>query len=224
MIRRLILAAALVLPTTGCAAGIYTGFSELHPAAAPVLAERVAVLPVTAAEGSEHLRGVIGDSLLRQAALAHPQVKWIPTARSLDLLNDAGLAERFASMLVAHQQTGIYDRALLRDVGRALQADHVLQLRIGYARSEQLTPYLLDSDDAFMAEKQEMFVTAVLWDVREGGLAWEASGSTTSEEGQFTSRRQFGEVVGAAAAQLARQLPIAAPSAEAVEAADAGGH
>lgn len=213
MIRRLILAAALVLPTTGCAAGIHTGFEELHPAAAPVRAERIAVLPVTAAAGSEPYRGVIGDSLLAAARRAHPDVEFISAAQSLERLNDTGLAERFANLLVGYQQTGIFDRTLLREVGRALDADHALQLRVGYERRSEVQTRLFYPSEMYESERQDMHVTALLWDLRDGALAWEASGGGTTQEGEYTIARQFGEVLAATAARLAQQLPLAADSA-----------
>lgn len=223
MIPRLILTAALVLPTTGCAAGIYTGFEELHPAAAPVRAQRIALLPVTAAAGSEPYRGVIGDSLLTVAQRAHPGVEFIPAAESVDRLNDAGLAERFANLLVGYQQTGIYDRALLREVGQALGADHALQLRVGYERSSELTTRLFYPSETFTRERQDLHVTALLWDVRDGGMAWEASGSSTTQEGEYTIARDFGQVLAVTAARLAAQLPLArADSTSAGETAGGG--
>jgi hypothetical protein len=209
MIRRLILAATLVLPTTGCTAGIYTGFEELHPAAAPVHAERIAVLPVTAAAGSESYRGVIGDSLLAVAQRAHPSVEFISPAEALDRLNDAGLAERFANLLVGYQQTGIFDRTLLRQVGGALGADHALQLRVGYERTSEVQNRLFYPSEMYESERQDMHVTVLLWDVREGGLAWEASGGGSTQEGEYTIARQFEEVLAATAGQLAQQLPLA---------------
>lgn len=221
MIRRLIVTAALVLPTTGCAAGIYTGFEELHPAAAPVHAERIALLPVTAAAGSESYRGVIGDSLLRVAQRAHPGVEFIPAAESVERLNDAGLAERFANLLMGYQQTGIYDRALLREVGLALGADHALQLRVGYERTQEVQTRLFYPSETFPTERQDLHVSVLLWDVRDGGMAWEASGSSTTQEGEYTVARQFGEVLAATAARLAAQLPIAGDSMVA-ETADGG--
>ena len=217
MIRPLILAAALVLSTTGCAAGIYTGFEELHPATAPVHARRIAVLPVTTAAGSEAYRGVIGDSLLLAAQRAHPGVAFIPAAQAVERLNDAGLAERFANLLVAYQQTGIYDRDLLRQVGQALGADHALQLRVGYESRTELQTRLFYPSEVYQATRQDMRVGVLLWDLRDGALAWEASGGGSSQEGEYTIARGFGEVLAATAATLAQRMPLAgADSAAAV--------
>lgn len=216
MIRRLILAAALVLPATGCAAGIHTGFEELHPAAAPVDAERIAVLPVTAADGSESYRDVIGDSLLSAAQRAHPGVEFISAGTALDRLNEAGLAERFAGMLLAYHQTGVYDRALLRKAGEALEADHVLQLRVGYDRENEVTSALFDPGTLYEADRQNLYVTAVLWDLRDGDIAWEAAGSSTTRDAEYERPRSFGEVLGTTAGRLAERLPLAsaAPAEE----------
>lgn len=208
MIPRLILAAALAMSTTGCAAGIHTGFEELHPAAAPVYAERVAVLPVTAAAGSESYREVIGDSLLEAAERTYPNVEFLPAHQSLELLNQAGLAERFANLLVAYQQTGIYDRALLQQVGRALQVDHVLQMRVGYERVSEVENRLFDPEGLYEADRQNLHVTAMLWDVRQGALVWEAAGTSTTRDAEYELPRSFGEVVAATAAALAERIPL----------------
>lgn len=223
MIRRLVLAAALVLPTTGCAAGIHTGFEELHPAAEPVYAERIAVLPVTAAPGSESYRGVIGDSLLRVAERTHPGIQFISGGVSLERLNDAGLAERFAGLLVAYQQTGIYDRALLQEVGDALEADHVLQLRVGYEMRNEVETRLFSPGDLYEADRQNLHVTATLWDLRRGMLVWEAAGTSTTRDAEYELPRSFADVVAATAAALAQQIPLAEPAAAEAEAEIVGG-
>lgn len=208
MIPRLILAAALVLPAAGCAAGIRTGFEELHPAAAPVRAERIAVLPVTAAEGSEPYRGVIGDSLLAVAQRAHPGIAFVPAPESLRRLNDSGLAERFANMLVAYQQTGIFDRDLLRQAGEALEVDHLLQLRVGYERVSEVESALFDPQALYEADRQNLHVSVLLWDVREGGLVWEAAGTSTTRDAEYERPRSLGDVVAATAAALAERMPL----------------
>lgn len=214
MIRRLILAAALVLPTAGCAAGIQTGFREIHPAAAPVIAERIAVLPVTAAPGSEEYRVVIGDSLLEAAARTYPDVEFIPAYETLERLNAAGLAERFGNLMVAYRETGIYDRALLRKVGEALGVDHVLQLRVGYERESEVSTTIVDSQAYYEADRQNLHLTVALWDVRNGEIAWELAGTSTTRDAEYELPRSFEDVVAVTAARLAEQLPLAAPAQE----------
>ena len=221
MIRRLIVIAALVLPAAGCAAGIRTGFEELHPAAEPVRAERIAVLPVTAAEGSESYRGVIGDSLLAVAQRAHPGVAFVPADESLRRLNDSGLAERFGNMLVAYQQTGIFDRDLLRQAGEALEVDHLLQLRVGYERVSEIENALFDPQALYEADRQNLHVSVVLWDVREGGLVWEAAGTSTTRDAEYERPRSLSDVVAATAAALAERMPLRAGAAD-TETADEG--
>lgn len=222
MIRRLILLVALALPAAGCAAGIQTGFRERHPAAAPVRAERIAVLPVTVDEGSEAYREVIGDSLLHAAERAHPGVDFIPAEVALEQLNEAGLADRLSDMLVAHYETGQYDRALLREVGQALQVDHVLQLHVEYGRVSEVSTRLFDPPIEYEADRQNLSVDVVLWDVREGGLAWEAAGTSTTRDAEYELPRSFHDVLAATAAQLAQRLPLA-PLWEADVSAPGGG-
>lgn len=217
MIRRLIVLAALAVSTTGCAAGIHTGFAELHPAAEPVHTRRIAVLPVTAVAGSEPNRGYIGDALLEVAQREHPGVEFISAAESVERLNDAGLAERFASLLVNYQQTGIFDRTLLREVGRALDADHALQLRVGYEVTSEVQNRLLAPSEVYESTRQEVAVTVLLWDVRDGGLAWEASGGGSTQDGEFAMSRDVSDLVAATAAKLAEQLPLARGDSAAAE-------
>lgn len=218
MIRRFFLAAALALPTTGCAAGIHTGFEELHPALEPVYAERIAMLPVTAEPGSEAYRGVVGDSLLQMAERTHPGIQFISAAESLERLNDAGVAERFANLLVGYQQTGIYDRAVLQEVGDALEADHVLQLRVGYEVRNEVEARLFSPGELYEADRQNLYVTAMLWDLRRGMLVWEAAGTSTTRDAEYELPRSFADVVAATAAALAQQMPLADPEAAEAEA------
>lgn len=64
-----------------------------------------------------------------------------------------------------------------------------------------------------------MSVSVLLWDLRDGALAWEASGGGMTQEGEYTCGRASGEVVAATAARMAEQLPLAREG----EALEAGG-
>jgi hypothetical protein len=209
MIRRIVAAAALVACTTGCAAGIYTEIEPLRPAA-PLAAERVAVLPLSVDEGAERYRAAIGDALLAAAERAHPWIEFIPPGVTLDRLDEAGVAERLADLLAAYDETGRYDRAVLREVGQALGVDHVLQFQAGYAREREVTTSLLDPGTAYEADRQNLYVTAELWDLRAGELAWEATGTSTTRDAEYERPRSFSEVLAAAAAALAPQIPLRA--------------
>ena len=208
MVRRLIFAAALAFTSTGCAAGIRTGFQEVHPAPSPVRAERVAVLPLSVEESAEAYREVIADSLLHAAERAHPGVDFISPNTAVDRLDAAGLTERFAGLVVGYPETGEYDRALLREAGQALGADHVLYLHVGYERVNEASIPLLDTEASYEADRQNLTVSAVLWDVREGTLAWEAAGRSTTRDAEYELPRSFHDVLATAAAQLAQRLPL----------------
>lgn len=208
MIRRLLAAAALAASTTGCAAGIKTGVEELHPARAPVVAQTIAVLPVLAEPGSESYGWTVGDSLLSAAELAHPWVEFVSPDIALDRLEAAGLAEPLADLLADYQETGRYNRSVLRAVGEALGVDHVLQLRTSYERVNEVETALLDPGAVYEAERQNLHVTIALWDVREGALAWEAEGTSTTRDAEYELPRSFADVVAVTAAELAARIPL----------------
>lgn len=215
MIRRLLAAAALAASTSGCFAGIQTGIEELHPAAAPVAARSIAVLPVLAEPGSESYGWTVGDSLLSAAELAHPWIEFVSPDVALDRLDAAGLAEPLADLLADYQETGSYDRSVLRAVGEALRVDHVLQLRMGYERLNEAEAALLDPGTLYEADRQNLHVTIALWDVREGALAWEAAGTSTTRDAEYELPRSFDEVVAVTAARLAEQIPLASADSSA---------
>lgn len=222
MIRRLLVTAVLGVSTTGCAAGIQTGFEELHPAAAPVVARSIAVLPVLAEAGSESYGWTFADSLLSAAELAHPWIEFVSPDIALDRLDAAGLAEPLADLLADYEEAGSYDRSVLRAVGEALSVDHVLQLRVGYERVNEVESSLLDPGALYGADRQNLRVTLALWDVKEGALAWEAAGTSTTRDAEYELPRSFAEVVAVAAAELAGRIPLR-PAEPAPAAGPAGG-
>ncbi len=205
---RSIAAAALALCTAGCAATIYTEIEPRRPAKAPVVAERVALLPVGADEGLEPNIAAIGDSLLAAAERAHPWVEFIPPQVTVDRLEQAGLAQRFDSLLIAYDQAGRFDGAVLRAVGQALGADHLLDLRVGYERVRERTQGTLNPAVSYEADRQNLYVTAGLWDLRAGDLAWEAVSTSTTRDAVYELPRSFNEVLAVAAATLAQQIPL----------------
>lgn len=210
MIKRLIFAGALLACSAGCAASIQTGVKEMHRATRSVPARRIAVLPVATDEASDAYGALMADSLLAAARRAHPGITFVPPEQTQPRLDSAGLSARLAALLQEHVDTGENDRALLREVGAALGVDHLLDLRAGYAVQAEEGSSLLGADVRYEADRQTFTVDAVLWDVRDGGLAWRAEGSGTTRDGELERPRSAEEVVAATAARLARRIPLGA--------------
>lgn len=210
MIKRLILAAALVLSGAGCAASIQTGVDEIHRTGRPVRAQRVGVLPVATDEASDPYRALFADSLLAAARRAHPGITFVAPDETQPRLEASGLSARLDALPRDHAQTGAYDRALLREVGAALGVDHLLDLRAGYEVFAEEGSSVLGRDVTYEADRQTFAVDAVLWDLRQGALAWRAEGSATTRDGELERPRSAEEVVAATATRLARRIPLGA--------------
>jgi hypothetical protein len=215
MIIRYLLAAVLGLGAAGCMAGIETGIEELHPAERPVQARRVAVLPVITDEGADAYEGLIGDSLLAVARRAYPGITFVPPAETAERLRAAGVADRFRALRERFADAGEYDAAVLREVGRAVDADHVLQLSAGYDVVAEEGSSVLGPDASYEADRQTLYVGAVLWDVREGALAWQAEGSGTTRDAEYERPASVADIVAATAGRLARRIPFAPADAQA---------
>ena len=145
-----------------------------------------------------------GDVLMRE----RPRYRVVTLAQTLSDINRAGLAVQYKQMYQDYQDTGIFDRSTLQQIGHVIGARYLAQLKLaGFSQG---------SNERFSALGLRMFQTLhanirlflQIWDSKDGTIAWEGAEELnyaydTDREKPVTFRR----VVEDAARRLIAKLP-----------------
>lgn len=186
-----------VLVTTACVATIQPAVNVTYQDAERPVITRLAILPVTAGEGLEGFRRMTADSLSAAVRAQRSDVHLVPAEEALRLLNDAGLADRYSDMIISYNQTGILSKETLQTMGTALNAGHMLHVKVAYAS--------LQPDEYTTLQNLDMF--AHLWDSAKGDVVWESTGGAQVNAGIFVQARTIPEILAIACVEVIKALP-----------------
>ena len=145
-----------------------------------------------------------GDVLMRE----RPRYRVVTLAQTLSDINRAGLAVQYKQMYQDYQDTGIFDRSTLQQIGHVVGARYLAQLKLaGFSQG---------SNERFSALGVRLFQTLhanvrmflQIWDSKDGTIAWE--GAEELNYAYDTDREKpvtFRKVVEDAAGRLIAKLP-----------------
>jgi len=141
--------------------------------------ERVAALDVVAPANLQEFAPFFSNALLAALEEAEPPIRAISFRESGNVLNDQGLAEDYADLVVGFLRSGILERERLRRVGSALGSRYVLLP--GVAAFDQS---VIDRFDVVGLKVVRNRVTTLrlwlqLWDTKTAHNLWEATGEVT---------------------------------------------
>jgi hypothetical protein len=137
-----------------------------------------------------------------------PDLRFVPLARTISAVNQAGLADTYRRMYADYRDTGVFDAAMMQRVGQAAGVRYLGQLKL--ARLEQnsrgrfglLGLNLLNTQYAYMR------VFFQIWDSRNGAIVWEGIDEVTlaMDTGKELPM-SFQSITGQAAKDLVQRLP-----------------
>lgn len=196
---------ALTLFLAGCAAHIHSGMGVTFVAPDGVRIDSLAILPVTTGTGLGGYRHMTDDSLYAAITRERPGIAVIAPETTLRTLNESGLTDRYAQMMVAYEKAGVVDPAALREIGQALGVRHLLQVRVAY--TEQTGVSAGAASGVSEVDRQRLEMHAHLLDTARLAVVWEAAGGASATAGAFWHPREVPEILAAAALELAGKLP-----------------
>ena len=137
-----------------------------------------------------------------------PDLRFVPLARTISAVNQAGLAETYRRMYHDYRDTGVFEAAMMQRVAQAAGVRYLGQLKL--ARMDQssrgrfgmLGLSLLNTQYAYMR------VFFQVWDSRNGAIVWEGIDEVTlaMDTGKELPM-SFQSVAGQAAKDLVQRLP-----------------
>jgi hypothetical protein len=206
----LCLLAALVLAACESSPQIYSNPKHeiLQLAQADLREGGLAFLTPSTVTGQEEDKQTLAYVFAATLQSERPDLRFVPLARTISAVNQAGLSDTYRRMYVDYRDTGVFEPGTMQRVAQAAGVRYLGQLKL--ARMEQssrgrfglLGLSLLNTQYAYMR------VFFQVWDSRNGTIVWEGIDEVTlaMDTGKELPM-SFQAVAGEAAKNLVQRLP-----------------
>ena len=201
-----IAAAAAVVLAGGCTAPISTQVRVTDPAPEELRVETLAILPLTVDPGLEAYGRGAGEMMYDALVAAYPGLTIVPPSQALQRLANARATTVYANLVAEYEETGQLNPELVRELGDAVGARYLLNLRLAYAEEAGYGPG--DFVGEVQYRGQGLRVIAQLWDGERGVLEWRTVGDVTAVSSDLMRPRSVDDLLGEVMPELAGLVPI----------------
>lgn len=163
----------------------------------------IGVLTPSAPTGQEADRQALADALGEILDRDVEEANVVSLPALLSAVNRAGLSKAYSNMFAEYDRTGILERDILGDIGRAADVRYVAKLNLGdfqqstAGRAKIFGVRFLDTRMASIRVHLE------IWDTQTGGIVWQGNEELTyAEEGVHEKPVSFQQVAAMAAERL----------------------
>ncbi len=170
---RMLLVVAGGLGVSACATSKATLSSYVDPNFNARSVESVALLPSRNPSLAPSAARQVNRRVAQGINQRSPNVSVLGPAEAAQLLNDAGLADAWATFLINYAASGIPDAEVLRSLGDALDVDVIVQ-------GEMVDVYQVDGGSGEMGQTR-VTVRFTMLDTQEGRLVWEGTSEGIKE-------------------------------------------
>lgn len=203
---RALVALGGLLPLGACVAPINTQVSVTDPAPEDLRIESLAVLPMTVDPGLERYGRVAGDDVYGALRSEHPRLDIVPPSQTLERLTNARATTAYANLVAEYEETGQLNPVLVREIGEAVGARYMLNLRLTYAEEAGYGPGDFVGEVEYTG--QGLRLVAQLWDGQMGVLEWRAIGDVTAVSSDLMRSRAVNDLLQEVLPDLAALVPI----------------
>lgn len=198
--------AAVVLLAGACTAPISTQVNVTDPAPESLRVESLAVLPPTVDPGLEVFGRDAVETLYQALREEYPSLAIVPPAQALERLQNARAAVSYANLVAEYEETGALNQELVRELGAAVGARYLLNVRLTYAGDAAEAPEAFAGRSDY--EIQSLRLIAQLWDGERGLLEWRTIGDVTAMASDLMQQRNADEMLAALLPEVAELVPI----------------
>lgn len=201
-----VLLATGMLTLGACTAPISTQVTVTDPAPATLRVASIAILPLTVDPGLEPYGRSAGESMYSALRAEYPRLEILPPSQSLQRLTNAGAAATYANLVAQYEETGQLNPELVRELGDAVGARYLLNLRLAYAEEAGYGPGDFIGEVEYRG--QGLRVISQLWDGERGVLEWRTVGDVTAVSSDLMRARDVGELLEEVLPQIAARVPV----------------
>lgn len=199
-------AAAAVVLASGCTAPIGTQVSVTDPAPESLRIESLAILPFTVDPGLERYGRGAGEALHEALGSEYPGLAIIPPELALERLMNARATTAYANLIAEYEETGQLNPVLVRQLGDAVGARYLLNVRLAYAEDAGYAPGDFVGEVEYRG--QALRVIAQLWDGERGVLEWRSIGDVTAVASDLMRQRAVDDLMDEIMPQIASMVPV----------------
>ena len=194
------------LGTTACTAPITTQVNITDPAPETLRVESLALLPFTVDPGLEAYGRGAGEEMYAALRAEHPSLTIVPPAQSLERLVNARATTTYADLIEEYEETGQLNPELVRELGEAVGARYLLNVRLTYAEEAGYGPGDFVGEVEYHG--QGLRLIAQLWDGERGVLEWRTVGDVTAVSSDLMRPRSVDDMLEAILPEVATLVPV----------------
>jgi hypothetical protein len=137
-----------------------------------------------------------------------PSVRLLSLADTLSAVNRAGLTDTYKRMYQDYRDTGLFDPALLRQIGKATGARYAAQIKMAGFGQGNKGRFGVFGLSIFYTQTATIRLFLQIWDTQTGAIAWEGGEELTAAYDTLTEKAiTLQSMVQDAAGELIRRLP-----------------
>jgi len=206
------LACFAALWLAGCATQVQTYSSPQHQnlrlSAQQLSAGGLAFLTPSTVTGQEEDKQSLAYVFADALKASRPEIRFDSLPQTIGAVNRADLAETYRRMYRDYRDTGVFDAAMLRQVGEATGMRYLVQLKLANMDQGARGRLSLLGLSLLNTQYANMRVFCQVWDSRDGSIVWEGIDEVsmafdTGQERRLTFRR----IARRAARDLIASLP-----------------
>jgi|TergutMp193P3_1026864.scaffolds.fasta_scaffold56987_2 hypothetical protein len=197
---RLIVWLLAFLALSGCATSRATIDSYIDPNFSAASVKSIAVFPLRNARLAPSEALQINREITQAINRRNPAIKIIGAAEAVDVLNQHGLAEKWAKFQENYVRSGIPDAAILREVGTALGVDSILQ--------GELINIVQSDADYYSYATTRVTVSYTMMSVASNTTTWSATSDGIAQSGTDMTAPPIIDAVRLAQNKILEALPF----------------
>lgn len=154
---------------------------------------------------------MVADSLEPALVTSRRGLALVGFRETLRKLEEKGLVSEYSAMVRDYLEAGIVDTEVLDRIAGAVGADHLFDVRVGYAELATTRELPKAGDIAKAVVVQDLRLTARIWSPQEGKIVWKADATAQGVAGELTTERagfEMSELMGPICRHLAWTVPL----------------
>lgn len=189
-----------------CTAPISTQVRVTDPAPEELRVASLAILPLTVDPGLEPYGRRAGEAMHEALVAGYPGLSIVPPSQALQRLTNARATTTYANVVAQYEETGQLNPELVRELGDAVGARYLLNLRLAYAEEAGYGPG--DFVGEVQYRGQGLRVIAQLWDGERGVLEWRTVGDVTAVSSDLMRPRSVDDLLDEVMPRIAGLVPV----------------
>ncbi len=158
--------------------------------------------------GQEEDKQALAQAFANILIQDRPDVRCVTLPETLSLINQAGMAEEYKNMFEEYQDTGIFKREILKQVGNVTGTRYVAQLKLAGFHQGTMGRFGAFGFDIVKTRYANLRIFFQIWDSEKGTIAWEGGHEINyASDTAFERNITFKRIVEEAAQKIVARLP-----------------